>query len=119
VGDLASLRRRYSKLDLPAKALAVYAAPPSSPGDCVFARVTECVSADLETRISPCQFGGTPDCSNCGCMASAGLAAVGRFRLPVGFTVGQVLGASLAVGRAVRRLRPAMAPAPPSEPASI
>ena len=29
------------------------------------------------TRITPCQFGGTPDCAECGCMASAGLEAVG------------------------------------------
>ena len=40
------------------------------------------VSADLETRITPCQFGGRPDCENCGCIASAGLGAVGR--LPPG-----------------------------------
>ena len=54
---------------------------PTHPSECIFAQTTECVSADLQTRITPCQFGGTPDCSNCGCMASAGLAAVGRHRL--------------------------------------
>jgi hypothetical protein len=36
----------------------------------------------------PCQLGGNPDCRNCGCMASAGLEAIGRHRykgwIPVG-----------------------------------
>ena len=56
----------------------------ASPAECTFARTTECLSADLERRISPCQFGGNPDCSNCGCMASAGLDAIARHRLPGG-----------------------------------
>ena len=34
-----------------------------------FAQATACVSADLRTPITPCQFGGQPDCSSCGCMA--------------------------------------------------
>ena len=55
--------------------------PPQSPDDCIFAQTTECFSADLERRITPCQFGGDPDCANCGCMASAGLEAIGRHRL--------------------------------------
>jgi hypothetical protein len=38
-------------------------------------------------------------------MASAGLAAVGRHRLPGGVRVGAVFNASLAVGRQVRALR--------------
>ena len=50
--------------------------PPRSPDDCVFAQTTDCVSADLETQITPCQFGGNPDCAQCGCIASAGLKAV-------------------------------------------
>ena len=68
---------RFPKLQMPAALLDAYLDPPESPDDCIFAQTTDCVSADLQTRITPCQFGGTPDCANCGCMASAGLAAVG------------------------------------------
>lgn len=81
VKELKRLRPNYPKLQMPAAVIDAYLAPPDSPGDCIFAQTTECISADLQTQIAPCQFGGNPDCSNCGCMASAGLAAVGRHRV--------------------------------------
>jgi hypothetical protein len=65
------------------------------------------VSADLQTQITPCQFGGTPDCSRCGCIASAGLAAVGRHRLPGGLRVETIFRTSFAIGERVRRFRAA------------
>lgn len=107
VHDLLALRLRYPKLALPKGLLAVYADPPSSPDDCVFARTTTTVSADLTTKITPCQFGGAPDCSNCGCIASAGLAAVARHRLFGFIPVGTLYSGSLKVGERVRKLRPA------------
>ena len=70
-----------------------------SPEECIFAQTTECFSSDLERRITPCQFGGKPDCANCGCIASAGLEAIGRHRLRGGVPVGEIFYASLAVGR--------------------
>jgi organic radical activating enzyme len=107
VNDLMALRLRYPKLNLPAPLLEVYANPPQSPEECVFARMTTTISADLTTRISPCQFGGTPDCANCGCMASAGLAAITRHRV-LGFVpVGTLLNGSIRIGEQMRRLRPA------------
>src|SRR5262249_15605972 len=81
VADLMALRLKYSKLEAPEGLIKVYADPPSTPDDCVFARTTRTISADLKTNIAPCQFGGNPDCSNCGCVASAALAAVARHRL--------------------------------------
>jgi hypothetical protein len=63
------------------------------------------VSADFEKQISPCQFGGAPDCSNCGCIASAALKAVGNHRLPLGLPVGSIFDRSVRVGNAVRRRR--------------
>jgi hypothetical protein len=68
--------------------------------------VTASISADLTTKITPCQFGGNPDCSNCGCVASAGLAAVARHRLLGFLPVGSLLTGSVAVGEFTRRLRP-------------
>jgi MoaA/NifB/PqqE/SkfB family radical SAM enzyme len=81
VGELARLRAVFPKIELPGAVLEGYLHPPQSPAECIFAQTTACVSADLETRITPCQFGGKPVCSECGCMASAGFAALGKYRL--------------------------------------
>ena len=107
VADLRALRVRFPKLEAPERLIDVYAEPPSSPDECVFARTTASISADLKTRITPCQFGGTPDCSNCGCIASAGLAAVARHQLWGFVPVGSLLTGSVRVGEYTRRLRPA------------
>jgi MoaA/NifB/PqqE/SkfB family radical SAM enzyme len=107
VAALMHLRTRFPKLRMPRGMIEVYAQPPQTPDDCIFARTTTCVSADFERQISPCQFGGTPDCSNCGCIASAGLGAVGRHRLPGGLRVGAIFEQSLRIGDTVRRFRTA------------
>ena len=78
VAALRHLRGVYPKLTMPATLIDVYADPPQSPAECIFAQTTTCVSADFERRIEPCQFGGTPDCSSCGCIASVKPAAVGH-----------------------------------------
>ena len=107
VSDLMALRLRFPKLAAPKGLLEVYANPPQSPEECVFARTTMSISADLTTRITPCQFGGNPDCTNCGCIASAGLAAVARHQL-LGFVpIGSVFSGSMKIGARVKRLRPA------------
>jgi MoaA/NifB/PqqE/SkfB family radical SAM enzyme len=107
IADLRALRLRYAKLAVPPQLLAVYAEPPLSPDECVFARTTMTISADLQTKISPCQFGGTPDCSRCGCAASAGLAAIARHRLLGVIPVAAIFNGSMKIGAQVRRLRPA------------
>lgn len=105
VDTLRVLRGEYPKLQMPRALLDAYLEPPSSPAECIFARTTECISANLETRITPCQFGGTPDCSSCGCMASAGLAAVGRHRLGGVIPIDSLFSGSLRIGEAVGELR--------------
>ena len=107
VSDLMALRLRYPKLAAPKGLLEVYADPPQSPEECVFARTTMSISADLTTRITPCQFGGNPDCNNCGCIASAGLAAVARHQLWGFVPIGSVFAGSMKIGARVKRLRPA------------
>jgi hypothetical protein len=102
-----ALRLRYPKLFAPKGLIEVYATPPESPDECVFARTTACVSADFETKITPCQYGGNPDCSQCGCIASAGLAAVARHQLWGFIPVGTIFSGSVKVGERVRKLRPA------------
>ena len=81
VGELVQLRDKYPKVKMPLGLLDGYTHPPASPKECIFAQTTTCISADLTTQITPCQFGGRPVCSECGCMASAVLASIGRHRL--------------------------------------
>ena len=105
IEELRRLRPLAPKLEMFDGALEAYGRPPASPAECAFARTTECVSADLERRITPCQFGGDPDCASCGCIASASLEAISRHRLPGGLRVRQIFDASLAAGRVVARVR--------------
>ncbi|HEX7796751.1 MAG TPA: radical SAM protein [Vicinamibacterales bacterium] len=109
IDELRRLRPAVPKLEMFDGALDAYAHPPSSPADCTFARTTECLSADFERRIVPCQFGGNPDCSSCGCIASASFEAIARHRLPGGIRVSQVFNASLSAGNAVSVLRTRLA----------
>jgi organic radical activating enzyme len=105
VADLMALRTRHPKLEAPRGLIDVYANPPASPDECVFAKTTTTISADLTTRITPCQFGGSPDCSNCGCIASAGLAALARHHLLGFIPVDSLFAGSLRIGEQVRRMR--------------
>ncbi|HXT68486.1 MAG TPA: radical SAM protein [Vicinamibacterales bacterium] len=107
VGEIMELTTRVPKLgDMRKGLLESYLAPPKDPESCIFAQTTTCLSSDLEKRITPCQFGGDPDCSQCGCMASAALDAIGRYRLPaVRVRAGQLFWMSLKVGGGVRKIR--------------
>jgi MoaA/NifB/PqqE/SkfB family radical SAM enzyme len=107
VNDLLALRLRYPKLFTPKGLLDVYRDPPASPDECVFAKTTDCISADFTTKITPCQYGGAPDCTQCGCIASAGLAAVARHQLFGFIPVGALFNGSMKIGERVRRMRPA------------
>ena len=81
VRQLRSVAARFPKVDMPRAVLDGYLRPPAAPEECIFAQSTVCVSADLKTRITPCQFGGRPVCAECGCMASSGLSSIGRWQL--------------------------------------
>jgi hypothetical protein len=82
-----------------------FLSPPASPDRCIFARTTQTLSADFTTRVEPCQFGGDPDCSRCGCVASMGLAAVGHQKLVGPITAGHIFWTSSAIGRYVQRAK--------------
>jgi MoaA/NifB/PqqE/SkfB family radical SAM enzyme len=107
IADLLALRLRYPKLTMPKGMIEAYAEPPSSPDECVFARTTTTISADLTTKITPCQFGGAPDCENCGCIASAGLAAVARHQILGFIPIAPLFAGSIKIGERLRRMRPA------------
>jgi len=99
IADLLALRKSFPKLDMPESLIQQFGTPPSSPGECVFALTTRVLSADLKTRVVPCQFGGNPDCSSCGCIASMGLAAVAAHKLAGVIPVGAIFKASVKIGR--------------------
>ncbi len=105
VQALASLAPRYPKLVLNRYVLEAFLNPPQNPSECIFATITECLSPDLETVVSPCQFGGNPKCSECGCLGSIGLHAVGERRLAIGLKLRSVFKASHRVGQWARRAR--------------
>lgn len=106
IEELIRLQALYPLIDMPRRTLEEFRKPPDSPKDCIFARTTLSLSADLKTRITPCQFGGDPDCSQCGCMASMGLAEAGHRRVLPGVTAGRLLTVSQLIGNRVNQLRP-------------
>jgi MoaA/NifB/PqqE/SkfB family radical SAM enzyme len=105
VADLDRLGRLHPKLRHSAAMMEAYLNPPGSPEACTFARITDCVSADLRTPVLPCQLGGEPDCSRCGCVAAVGLHAIDRYRLPGGVPVARVFQFSDWFGRQVAWFR--------------
>ena len=112
IADMLALRLEFPKLDMPEGLIRQFVTPPASPKDCVFALTTQTLSADLTTKIVPCQFGGDPDCSSCGCIASMGLAAVAAHRLGGIIPVGAIFRASIKIGRARAKREPPPVEAP-------
>jgi MoaA/NifB/PqqE/SkfB family radical SAM enzyme len=99
ITDMVQLRKQYPKLDMGETLIRQFASPPHSPQDCVFALTTQTLSADLETKITPCQFGGNPDCTSCGCIASMYLSAVAAHKLGGILSVGSIFRASIKIGQ--------------------
>lgn len=99
IGELLEFRKEFPKLDMAAGLIQQLASPPHDPSECVFALTTKTISADLKTKITPCQFGGNPDCSSCGCVASMGLAAVAAHKLGGFIPVGAIFKASIKIGQ--------------------
>ncbi len=101
--QLRRLRIKYPALEMPEGLIRELESPPGSPASCIFARTTKTISADLKTAISPCQFGGNPDCEQCGCIASMALAAVGHHPVLGPMTAGHFFEISDHLGRQWRR----------------
>lgn len=104
IAELLRLKPLYPILDMHESCIKEFLNPPKSPEECIFARTTHTVSADLKTAITPCQFGGKPDCSQCGCIASMGLAAVGHHKVVGNLTAGRIFMISDCVGDKMRKL---------------
>jgi MoaA/NifB/PqqE/SkfB family radical SAM enzyme len=106
VAEMQDLFGKHPKLhDMVPRVTNGYLRPPRNPDECIFAKTTECLSADLRRVITPCQYGGNPDCAQCGCVASVGLGAVGDYKLGGLVPLRAVLDTSLSIGNGLRRLR--------------
>lgn len=101
-------RRRFPKVLMDARTPQAMAHPPASPSDCAFARLSVNYSADLKTRVEPCIFGGTPDCSQCGCAISIGLHGIQKVKVGRVVPVGTLVRISTAIGAAVNAVRPSL-----------
>jgi hypothetical protein len=102
---LPSLAKRYPKLLFNDGLAQAFLHPPKNPDDCLFAKMSANYSADFETRVEPCVFGGTPDCSQCGCAASSGLHWIRGIKVAGPVKVDHFIGSSVKIGLMANRLR--------------
>lgn len=103
--ELPELSRRYPKLLMNDGVAQAIVHPPSNPGDCIFSKMSVNFSADLRSRVEPCVFGGSPDCSQCGCAISSALHWVRTVKVAGPLTAGHLVQGSIQVGRLVNRFR--------------
>jgi len=96
--ELRRLRHIFPLMEMSDRMLKGFEDPPTSPQECIFAQVTTCVASDLTTPITPCQFGGRPVCTECGCIASAGLASFAKYKLAGLVQIGTLFSASKRFG---------------------
>lgn len=111
-GDRASLARqlpllqkKYPKLLFNKGIAEAFLAPPQNPDECLFAKMSVNYSADFQTRVEPCVFGGTPNCAECGCAASTGLHWIRGVKVAGPVKVDHFVSTSVKIGSFVNRLR--------------
>ncbi len=107
--ELPGLRERYPKLLMSAGIAQALLEPPANPHECLFSKMSTNYSADLTTRVEPCIFGGTPDCSQCGCVISSGLHFVQTVSVAGPLKIGHLVRGSMAVGTLMNHFRKASA----------
>src|SRR5215471_13828744 len=106
VQEIIALHKREPKLrDMFPSLVKGYLHPPQNPDECIFAKSTACLSSDLKRAITPCQYGGDPDCTQCGCMASVGFEALGNYRWGGVVPLRHIFTGSFAIGSGFRALR--------------
>ena len=103
--QLISLRRQYPKLLLTEGMIRAFVHPPSNPEDCLFSKMSANYSADLQSRVEPCVFGGAPDCSQCGCAISSALHWIRTIKLAGPVKIDHFVRGSIGVGLLANRVR--------------
>ncbi|HZB88721.1 MAG TPA: radical SAM protein [Terracidiphilus sp.] len=109
--ELPLLSAKFRKLLTPEGYAKALLHPPASPAQCTFSRLSKNYSADLRTRVEPCVFGGDPDCSQCGCSASAAAHWVSEIQVAGPLRAKHLLHGSMRIGSAIARLQHVANPA--------
>jgi len=104
-GILPELHTRYPKVTFNKGMAEALIHPPENPQDCVFAKMSVNYSADLKSRVEPCVFGGSPDCSQCGCAISTGLHWIRGIHMAGPAKIDHLIQPSLSIGKLANRLR--------------
>jgi MoaA/NifB/PqqE/SkfB family radical SAM enzyme len=102
--ELVSAKKRSRKLLINDGIIRALAAPPASPDHCLFSKMSVNYTADLRTRVEPCVFGGTPDCSQCGCAISSGLHWLKSISVAGPLKIDHIVRGSIATGSLMSRL---------------
>lgn len=102
--ELPALRQRYPKLLLPEGMARSFVDPPLNPQSCLFSKMSVNYSADLQTKVEPCVFGGSPDCSQCGCSISTALHWIGNMNVVGGIKVSHFARVSMKVGEVMGKM---------------
>ena len=105
IHELLPLRSRFPKLLINDGIARALENPPENPRACLFSKMSVNYSADLRTRVEPCVFGGTPDCSQCGCAISSGLHWLKSISVAGPLKVDHLVRSSMAIGSIVNRLQ--------------
>ncbi len=103
--ELPAIAKRYPKLLFHDGLAKAFLDPPKNPNDCLFAKMSANYSADLASRVEPCVFGGSPDCSQCGCAASSGLHWIRGVPVAGPLKLDHFIGSSVKIGLMMNRLR--------------
>lgn len=103
--QLPALHKRFPKLLFNEGMGRAFIRPPDNPEECLFSKMSANYSADFQTRVEPCVFGGAPDCSQCGCAISSGLHWIRGVKLAGSVKIDHFIGSSIKVGLWMNRLR--------------
>jgi MoaA/NifB/PqqE/SkfB family radical SAM enzyme len=103
--ELPTLTARFPKLLMTRAIAATLIDPPNSPDNCLFAKMSLNFSADLSSQVEPCIFGGTPDCSQCGCAISSALHWLRTLEIAGPLKITHFIEGSIGVGLLMKRFR--------------
>ncbi len=111
VRELPRLHQIYPKLLTGQGYAQALLNPPASPRECTFSRLSKNYSADLRTHVEPCVFGGDPDCSQCGCSASAAAHWIAGYQIAGPLKARHIMYGSMKIGSTIARLQRMALPA--------
>jgi hypothetical protein len=102
--ELAALNDTYKKLLWSRHLSEALLEPPQNPNDCIFSRMSINYTADLNRRIEPCIFGGSPDCTQCGCAISIGAHRIGDHKVAGILPARYLMEGSVKIGKMVAQM---------------